>query len=219
LEDNTFTTQTVGEYSFYAIYDDVKSNNVTVCFVATEEPAKKEYVLSVAPSTIVADGAEKATFSLKADGSNVANFEVYNAADNSKLASKEFSTTTAGTYSFYAICEGEKSNTVEVKATEVVVEQPKPVETPKEKKIEIEDHVGVTEHIAIKTNESNSADVDNLLNDISDDSDDIVEDDDQIVDEESTEEADDTFVEPDTVICPNCGIPKRKTTSDPVAIK
>lgn len=79
--------------------------------------------------------------------------------------------------------------THEAKKEEPVVEQPKPVEAPKEKKIEIEDHVGVTEHIAIKTNESNSADVDNLLNDISDDSDDIVEDDDQIVDEESTEEA------------------------------
>lgn len=127
LEDNTFTTQTVGEYSFYAIYDDVKSNNVTVNFVAAEEPAKNEYVLSVSPASIVADGTEKAQFSLKADGSNVTNFEVYNAADNTKLASKEFSTTEAGTYLFYAMCEGEKSNTVEVKATEVVIEQQKPI--------------------------------------------------------------------------------------------
>ena len=127
LEGNTFSSQSAGEFSFYAMYDNVKSNNVTVRFVAAEEPAKKEYVLSVEPSTIVADGTEKAQFSLKADGSNVANFEVYNAADNTKLASNEFSTTEAGTYTFYAMCEGEKSNTVEVTATEVVVEQQKPI--------------------------------------------------------------------------------------------
>lgn len=127
IEGNAFTSQEAGEFSFYAMYDNVKSNKVTVRFVAADEPAKREYVLSVSPASIVANGTEKATFSLKADGNDVTNFEVYNAADNSKLATNEFSTTKAGTYSFYAMCEGEKSNSVEVVATEEVIEEQKPI--------------------------------------------------------------------------------------------
>ena len=127
LEGNTFTSQSAGEFSFYAMYDDVKSNNVTVCFVAAEEPAKKEYVLSVAPASIKADGQEKAVFTLKQDGKAVANFEVYNAADDSKLASTEFTTEEAGVYAFYAVYNNQKSNTVEVTARMNIVEEEKPI--------------------------------------------------------------------------------------------
>ena len=138
LEGKTFKTKYAGEYSFYAMHDSAKSEVWTV--VAKEpgnnnddpnddpdNPVKKEYVLSVSPATIVADGAEKAVFTLKVNGASEANFEVYNAADDTQLAANEFSTTVAGNYSFYAMCEGEKSNSVEVTATEVIVEQPKPI--------------------------------------------------------------------------------------------
>ncbi|MBR5769959.1 MAG: IdeS/Mac family cysteine endopeptidase [Alistipes sp.] len=137
LEGMTFKTKYAGEYSFYAKCGSETSEVWTV--VAKEpsnnddpnddpdNPVKKAYVLSVSPATIVADGVEKAVFTLKADGEVVADFELYNAADDTQLAANEFSTTVAGKYSFYAMCEGEKSNTVEVTATEVVVEQPKPI--------------------------------------------------------------------------------------------
>ncbi len=138
LEGKTFKTKYAGEYSFYAKRDSATSEVWTV--VAKEpgnnnddpnddpdNPVKKEYVLSVSPATIVADGAEKAVFTLKVNGASEANFEVYNAADDTQLAANEFSTTVAGNYSFYAMCEGEKSNSVEVTATEVIVEQPKPI--------------------------------------------------------------------------------------------
>ncbi len=133
LEGMTFKTKYAGEYSFYAKCGSETSEVWTV--VAKEpnnnddpdNPVKKEYVLSVSPATIVADGVEKAVFTLKADGEVVADFELYNAADDTQLAANEFTTTVAGKYSFYAMCEGEKSNTVEVTATEVVVEQPKPI--------------------------------------------------------------------------------------------
>ena len=136
LEGMTFKTKYAGEYSFYAKRGTAKSDVWTITAKEPgnnddpnddpDNPVKKEYVLSVSPTTIVADGAEKAVFTLKADGEVVADFELYNAADDTQLAANEFSTTVAGKYSFYAMCEGEKSNTVEVTATEVVVEQ-KPI--------------------------------------------------------------------------------------------
>ena len=133
LEGMTFKTKYAGEYSFYAKRGTAKSDVWTVTAKEPsnnddpDNPVKKEYVLSVSPATIVADGAEKAVFTLKADGEVVVDFELYNAVDDTQLAANEFSTTVAGKYSFYAMCEGEKSNTVEVTATEVVVEQPKPI--------------------------------------------------------------------------------------------
>ena len=136
LDGMTFKTKYAGEYSFYAKCGTAKSDVWTVTAKEPgnnddpnddpDNPVKKEYVLSVSPATIVADGAEKAVFTLKADGEVIADFELYNAADDTQLAANEFSTTVAGKYSFYAMCEGEKSNTVEVTATEVVVEQ-KPI--------------------------------------------------------------------------------------------
>ena len=126
IEGNSFVAQVAGEFSFYAMYDDVKSNNVTVRFVKNEEPPVVSLALNVSPATIVADGVSKAVFTLNADGEVVADFEVYNAANNTKLAANEFSTTAAGNYSFYAMYEGEKSNTVEVIATEFIAEQ-KPI--------------------------------------------------------------------------------------------
>ena len=141
LEGMTFKTKYAGEYSFYAKCGSETSEVWTV--VAKEpsnnddpndkpnddpdNPVKKEYLLSVSPASIVADGQEKALFTLKADGEIVEEYDIYNAADDTQLTAKEFSTTEAGTYSFYAMCEGEKSNSVEVVATEVVVEQPKPI--------------------------------------------------------------------------------------------
>ena len=125
LEGYSFTSEVGGDFTFYAIYDNIKSNYLTITFLGEQTPT--ELILSVAPSTIVANGTDKAQFSLKVDGNEEANFEVYNAADNSKLTGKEFSTTTAGSYKFYAMFNGEKSNTVEVTATEEVIAEDKPI--------------------------------------------------------------------------------------------
>ena len=146
LEGNTFKTKYAGEYKFYAKRGNEKSNTITV--VAKEqsgnedddenkndddenkgdEPATKVLVFSVSPASIKADGVEKAVFTLKQDGKSVANYDVYNAADDAKLAGKEFTTTEAGVYSFYALCDGEKSNTVDVTARMNIVEEEKPIE-------------------------------------------------------------------------------------------
>ena len=132
LNGNTFKTKYAGEYKFYAKRGNENSNTIIVTAKTQgnnngHEPADKEYKLSVSPSSIVADGAEKATFSLTVDGVAEANFEVYIASDDTMLPGKEFSTTEAGIYTFYAMCEGQKSNTVEVTATEQQVEVEKPI--------------------------------------------------------------------------------------------
>ena len=143
LEGMTFKTKYAGEYSFYAKHGTAKSEVWTVIAEEPknddqgddngngddngEEPAKKELVLSVAPASIKADGAEKAVFTLKQDGKAVANFEVYNAANDTKLASTEFKTEEAGIYSFYAIYNEQKSNTVEVTARMNIQEEEKPI--------------------------------------------------------------------------------------------
>ena len=139
LEGNTFKTKYAGEYKFYAKKGDAKSNTFTVTAKAKSnndeggkenggvEPADKVYVLSVAPANIKADGVEKAVFTLKESGKEVAGFEVYNAADDAKLASTEFTTEEVGVYTFYAMYEGVKSNSVEVTARMNIQEEEKPI--------------------------------------------------------------------------------------------
>ena len=141
LEGNTFKTKFAGEYSFYAKRGKEKSNSIVVVAkkaqenpdtpgddpITPDDPTTKSVVLSVAPTTIYADGIDKAVFTVKVDGKSNTNFDVYNAADDSKLSGNEFSTTEPNTYSFYAMCEGEKSNTVEVIARMKIVEEEKPI--------------------------------------------------------------------------------------------
>ena len=144
LGGNTFKTKYAGEYSFYAKRGNEKSNTIVITAKKAaetpdnpdpdnpdnpggEEPTKKQVVLSVAPTTIYADGEDKAVFTVTVDGVSSTNFDVFNAADDSKLSGNEFSTTDVNTYSFYAICEGEKSNTVQVVARMKIVEEEKPI--------------------------------------------------------------------------------------------
>ena len=134
LEGNTFKTKYAGEYKFYAKLNNEISATITIVAKAKsnnddqgEEPATKELVFSVSPASIKADGQEKAIFTLKQDGKAVANYDVYNAANDTKLSSKEFSTEEAGVYSFYAMYNDQKSNTVEVTARMNIVEEEKPI--------------------------------------------------------------------------------------------
>ena len=133
LEGNTFKTKYAGEYSFYAKYGNAKSQTLTILAKEKgnnsggDEPAQKEVVFSVSPASIKADGVEKATFSLKVNGKEAGNYEIYNAADDSKLAGKEFTTTEAGVYTFYAMYEGAQTNSVEVTARMNIVEEEKPI--------------------------------------------------------------------------------------------
>ena len=127
LEGNTFTTTEAGEYSFYAKYEGEKSNNVTVTFTKDEVVTPDALTLSVSPTTIVADGEEKATFTLTYGEETITNFELYNADGDVMIEGTEFSTTEPKVYTFYAMYEGRKSNSVELTARMKIVEEEKPI--------------------------------------------------------------------------------------------
>ena len=125
IKGNTFTTEESGIYTFYAKYQDEKSNTVEVRFYTTvSEPV----LLTVAPASIVADGVEKAVFTLTQNDQPITEYELYNADGDVKLDAKEFTTTEAGVYTFYALYNGEKSNRVEVTARMKIIEEEKPIE-------------------------------------------------------------------------------------------
>lgn len=118
IEGNTFTTSTAGEYTFYAINGEDKSNNIIVTF--NEEP-QIDVVLTVDNQTIVADGEAKATFTVTADGNDVTSQSEIIVNGENALENNIFSTIEAGEYSFCAVYEGFYSNTVKITATEVPV--------------------------------------------------------------------------------------------------
>lgn len=126
LEGNTFKTKYVGTYTFYAQKGNNKSNTITI--EALEVTAETKVVtLSVAPTSIVADGQSAAVFSTTCNGEAV-EATVYNAANNTALATNAFTTTTEGEYTFYALYEGVRSNDVKVTATP---KQEEPTPAPK----------------------------------------------------------------------------------------
>ena len=92
-------------------------------FVACEGPndepqEAKKPVLTADKSTIVADGADKATFTATVDGVADAEIMIIALKDNSILEENTFTTTTPGTYQFKAVYGNESSDVVEITATE-----------------------------------------------------------------------------------------------------
>lgn len=133
LEGMTFKTKYAGEYKFYAKKGDSKSNEIIV--VAKEandtpnpgpEPEDKVLVLSVDKTSIDADGVQKATFTTTIDDQSV-EATIYNASNNTPIEGNTFSTTMAGSYTFYAKYEDIKSNNVTVTATSTTPEEEKPI--------------------------------------------------------------------------------------------
>lgn len=92
-------------------------------FVACEGPndepqEAKKPVLTADKSSIVADGADKVTFTATVDGVADAEIMIIALKDNSILEENTFTTTTPGTYQFKAVYGNEASDVVEITATE-----------------------------------------------------------------------------------------------------
>ena len=104
VENNTFTSDIVGEFKFQAMYEGKwLSNEVKVVVNAVPAPEVKELRLTVSPSRIKADGVEEATFTVTYGQDDVtAEAEIYNVKTNEVLSGNKFKTSVAGTYSFRA---------------------------------------------------------------------------------------------------------------------
>ena len=85
-----------------------------------EEPTPAaSLVLSVDCNEIANDGLALASFMVKKDGVNVTSeCRFYNVESGEPLSGAYFTSTVAGTYTFYAVMGMEKSNTVEVKVVD-----------------------------------------------------------------------------------------------------
>ena len=86
---------------------------------AGDEPQEaKKPVLEADKTEIVANGADKVTFTTTVDGEANAEIIIICLKDNSVLNGNTFATTTPGTYQFKAVYGNESSDVVEITATE-----------------------------------------------------------------------------------------------------
>ena len=94
-------------------------------FTACEEPTvdpqpeAKKPTLSVDKTEILANGADKATFTAEVDGVAEADIQIISLKDNTILSGNTFTTTEPGVYQFKAIYGKESSEVVEITAKEV----------------------------------------------------------------------------------------------------
>lgn len=74
--------------------------------------------MAVDKSIIKADGTDLVTFSITIDGNEISQVSIFQKEDSITLDKMSFSTEKAGTYTFYAMYEGHKSNEISIQATE-----------------------------------------------------------------------------------------------------
>ena len=92
----------------------------TACEPTVEpQPEAQKPTLSVDKSEILANGADKATFTATVNGVESADIQIISLKDNSVLTDNTFTTTTPGTYQFVAVYGKESSNVIEITAKEV----------------------------------------------------------------------------------------------------
>lgn len=117
LKKFNFATSKTGTYSFYAMYEGQKSNEITV--TATQVVIK----LTADKASLKPNGTDMIRFTVKADDEDVTSSAVITlkGEDEKKLESQSFSTEKSGTYTFYATYDGEQSEKITIQsATEVV---------------------------------------------------------------------------------------------------
>ena len=118
LEDNTFKTNTAGEYSFKAAYKNFTSE--TVVITATEPDKVVE--LTADKSEIVADNADMVTFTVKVDGVDMTTeCTITNINYEAVIEGSTFTSDVAGEFVFVATYDKWTSNEVEIVATAVEV--------------------------------------------------------------------------------------------------
>lgn len=88
------------------------------CTDPVDEPDTVQILLEADKDALVADGADKVTFTVTADGKDVT-FRSKITVDGVAISGNAFSTGTPGRYAFMAVCDGSESNTVVIEAEPV----------------------------------------------------------------------------------------------------
>jgi len=117
VEEMSFATDSAAYYTFYAIYDDIKSNEINI------EAIDIELLISADKQTVKANNKDTVIFAVRADGEDVTSFAtiIFKESPDSTLTESEFHTKSPGAYTFYAMYNGRTSNEIRVDASAVIV--------------------------------------------------------------------------------------------------
>ncbi len=118
IEGDTYTAPAEGDYIFYAKYEDVTSNKVTLNVNKKVVEEEKPIKIVATETTIMANGVDSTKFTVTQDGANVTDKSTIYVND-SILNGSRFITTTPGTYIVYAVKGEQKSNELTITAEEV----------------------------------------------------------------------------------------------------
>ena len=109
ITGSSFSTTTAGEYKFVAEYKGKTSKEILV-----NAHKADALTLSVDKTTIIGNGTDKAVFTVKLGDEDVtAGAKIYT-KEGTELSVKEFTSTKAGSYEFYAVYNAEESNAVTI---------------------------------------------------------------------------------------------------------
>ena len=112
LISSPFSSTTPGTYTVYATKGAKRSNDVTI---TVTEYKPSILTLSASKTSLVADGSDSTTFSVKADN-NIVTSDSTIYVNGTKINGSTFKTSTAGNYNVYAMYKGVKSNTLTITA-------------------------------------------------------------------------------------------------------
>ena len=112
LISSSFSSTTPGTYTVYATKGAKRSNDVTI---TVTEYKPSILTLSASKTSLVADGSDSTTFSVKADN-NIVTSDSTIYVNGTKINGSTFKTSSAGNYDVYAMYKGVKSNTLTITA-------------------------------------------------------------------------------------------------------
>ena len=112
LISSPFSSTTPGTYTVYATKGAKRSNDVTI---TVTEYKPSILTLSASKTSLVADGSDSTTFSIKADN-NIVTSDSTIYVNGTKINGSTFKTSSAGNYDVYAMYKGVKSNTLTITA-------------------------------------------------------------------------------------------------------
>ena len=111
LGSASFTSKEVGNYTVYATKGTKISNKITINVV---EYVPLTLTLTASKSSLVADGTDSATFTVKADSNLDVTSECEIYVNDIRNNGTTFRTSSVGTFSVYALYKGVKSNIVTI---------------------------------------------------------------------------------------------------------
>ena len=111
IQGATFSTETIGGYTFVAQYGEYTSNELLINATAVPQ---KNLTIKASKMRIKADGEDKAVFTVLYGEDDVTTSCTIQTTTGSVIEGGEFTSTTPGTYNIYALYNNTRSNTISI---------------------------------------------------------------------------------------------------------